>query len=399
MDSIGSVHSWGFSPSFSLINDNNIANNVRILLGNECDLRHVLHTLNNLDNNVEEIEFIICETTVEPLTRQMLFWSLLCEDLIPVQNRIELLLPLFGNLTIGEGIYDVFISECEHLIDELTEFENRSHCSDRKFAPDFSLLKYKHRDEMINALDKWKKKNLLPSNLWDDRIRAHLKDRYGAKYNLFDWDVTMEFSKFLMGPIVNKQMYKEFRDKGTAFVGIDQNAVNIFQNPTLFRDNQYQGDIVVGPYIGYGALTDMENAYKTKYDGTGQHTIDQIIFYNLQKVLQKLDSLDIDVHVKPFLGLPENLPSKFKESIDYCFLSVFLSGQLNKDQFRRLIKNTTIIYVETPKAMFTFGQFSEFCEKATKLANDMNLHRIDINNKQFFCQDNTEGSWVLSFSS
>jgi hypothetical protein len=67
---------------------------------------------------------------------------------------------------------------------------------------DFSTLKFKMRDEMEEVFSSWL--SVHEFNIgknWDQRLRAHYKERYDTRLNMADWDFNM-YTKNMM-PHIN----------------------------------------------------------------------------------------------------------------------------------------------------------------------------------------------------
>lgn len=54
---------------------------------------------------------------------------------------------------------------------------------------DFSELRYKDRDEVVDSVKSWSSKIPFPMEKHrDQRLRYHYKERYDFRKNLIDWD-------------------------------------------------------------------------------------------------------------------------------------------------------------------------------------------------------------------
>jgi dynein assembly factor 3, axonemal len=80
---------------------------------------------------------------------------------------------------------------------------------------DFSTLKFKQRDELEDVISSWCTVHQYEiGKHWDQRLRAHYKERYDTRLNMVDWDYM--YTKNMM-PHVNQRQYKQWRHCGLAF--------------------------------------------------------------------------------------------------------------------------------------------------------------------------------------
>lgn len=64
-----------------------------------------------------------------------------------------------------------------------------------------------------------------PSLCREARLRAYYGERYDARANVFDWDLTMKLNEFVNGTVVHPYLFKNWRETGIAFE---------------FRDSRYE---------------------------------------------------------------------------------------------------------------------------------------------------------------
>ena len=80
----------------------------------------------------------------------------------------------------------------------------------------FESLKFKERDELEDIFSSYLKCHAYDvEKLRDQRIRAHLKERYDSKRNLVDWDFSFGLKDFAVAP--NQNEYRLWRLNGIAF--------------------------------------------------------------------------------------------------------------------------------------------------------------------------------------
>lgn len=266
---IGFSSFWGFSPAFEL---NTIAPDQKslvILLSGTSDIRHILSTLSSLiiegkPSSVETVHFYVYEREKEALARSILLLQVICESNIAYQERVDLFLDLWANAFLREKsskFLDSLIPELDRLV-----CDNAKCQLPIKGLVDFSLLKYKERDDLCDIFKSWSSK--VPFNmeeLRDTRLRFHFKERYDFRKNIIDYDFHNGIKE--EGPIISYPLYRDWRLNGIAFE--QRFSSYIVANRTLssYTDGKrkdsrtsclvrgYWGDIVVSPYVGCGVVT------------------------------------------------------------------------------------------------------------------------------------------------
>ena len=89
----------------------------------------------------------------------------------------------------------------EKILKSLITDEEKHH-SGLKNILDFSQLKFKEKDDLVDIFKSWNSK--IPFNmeqLRDQRLRYHYKDRYDFRTNLIDWDYTMNLKEFVISTL------------------------------------------------------------------------------------------------------------------------------------------------------------------------------------------------------
>ena len=132
------------------------------------------------------------ETSVTILARHLLHLAIvLDEQLASLEEKAQLFLEVFGNVTIREKTNLYILQKCKELISVLTETTTKGKLAG---MVDFGQLKFRERDDIEFVLQFWRREKS-PFNikeLWDHRLRSYLKKRYDTRENVFDWDYHMK---------------------------------------------------------------------------------------------------------------------------------------------------------------------------------------------------------------
>ena len=108
VNQIGHIQHWGLTPACHLLAVYPFASHpprpLRILISGTADIRHILKTLCDLNENPPaqkpSIEIYFHETNKELLCRALLFLHIIHETNLSLSERIELFLDLYGNAMI-----------------------------------------------------------------------------------------------------------------------------------------------------------------------------------------------------------------------------------------------------------------------------------------------------------
>lgn len=133
-----------------LVEDENDPYN--ILLVQPCDIRHILKTISErrrLDKNYS-INFYIYDKPIEVLTKELLLLNISCDWELSIRNRVNTFLEIYGNNSIQERTEKYVMDKGKELIKLV--------CDKIGFLNDivdFSLMKFKDRDEIEETLKSW----------------------------------------------------------------------------------------------------------------------------------------------------------------------------------------------------------------------------------------------------
>lgn len=297
------VHAmWGFSPGMDLIDHAEAGSSgevLRILLAEPSDIRHVLVSISRRRRRsvVKAVEFYILERPTETLARHLLQLQVACDWELPIRQRSNVFLEIFGNALVQERTQN-YIAEIGQDLVELA-------CSNGgalQEMVDLSLLKFRERDALVDVFRSWSAQ--VPydvATLRDHRLRSHFGVRYDHRANLVDWDYQSRVHE--SASIIHRKLYKDWRLSGIAFEFGDQ----IYDQPNRTLGSYTEGvvnkgkdkgmkkdirgfwiDIVNSPYVSFGVDCERtsdfaEGLFEIQNKGTGteqhrHHTVEVAVF-------------------------------------------------------------------------------------------------------------------------
>lgn len=290
--------------------------NVLILAG--ADLRHVVKTLaRRRKQEHHRLRFYIHEKDHEVLARHLLFLQIINNKALPIRERMELFLSLYGNTLVRERD-STYLSEIAPEFVELIT-DNSSHPLSEVI--DLTHLKFKDRDVLQDVFRGWFKDVAFDIEaLREQRLRGYYRERYDYRKNLMDSDY-QNFIKDSAG-IINWFHYKEFGHTGVAFetrlagysmpnktLASYTEAVDRSKGTTV-QARGFWGDIINSPYHAFSTRTDPEARSRLFKISSQQyrHTETGIAEYNLTAYLSEMEtgekfSLPAEVpeeHVYPY---------------------------------------------------------------------------------------------------
>ncbi len=140
---------------------------------------------------------------------------------------------------------------------------------------DLSLLKYRERDELEEALKKYNKDFVFDmATLYDHRQRGLYEERFDSRKALVDWDYHSTLKS--QASIVHIKQYKEWRHSGIAFEFGDQTysepnrTLLSYAEGVMKRGKEkgikkevkgFWGDIINSPYLSFGVDSETPNKH------------------------------------------------------------------------------------------------------------------------------------------
>ena len=117
----------------------------------------------------------------------LLLLEILHASNLSYRERIELFLDIFGNALIREKSQRYIDCVIPNLLNLVAEDSKTLSPLTKVFS--FNEIKFKDRDEIMDAIKSWSSK--IPFTMEkhrDQRLRYHYKERYDYRRNLIDWD-------------------------------------------------------------------------------------------------------------------------------------------------------------------------------------------------------------------
>jgi len=150
---------------------------LNVLLAQPGDIRHVIKTLSQRRRHPKRpLHFYISETNVECFARHLVLFRILADWELPIRYRTNVFLEVYGNATIQRRTEQYINTISKELEKLLCDGEGESGMDD---LFDFSLLKYKTRDELQKVFQTWNDKIPFDTvGLRDKRLRSLYKERY-----------------------------------------------------------------------------------------------------------------------------------------------------------------------------------------------------------------------------
>ena len=293
LDAIGHVCWWGLTPSVNLCSYCCCKKGPKkILLVGASDIRHILETMCNTD---EEVEIYVIETNLEQYCRVMLLLTVALQpqNNMGLQEKTELYLDLFGNSLLRSNSMQYVRRNVPAFIKLIT---NDDFLEKELSFLDLSLLKFKERDFMEGIFKFWGGNNPFEiEKLWDTRVRRHLGDRYDNTRNVFDVDYSLKLKERAL--LLDFNEYANWRLKGIAFDVRD--GVYDTPNRTLCSgiismvngENRlirgYWGDIVTSPYIAHGVFSKLKSMYEVR-NRINVRTSSEVSEYNVMGLIYQI---------------------------------------------------------------------------------------------------------------
>ncbi|OQS05915.1 hypothetical protein THRCLA_02007 [Thraustotheca clavata] len=310
--SLGAVNMWGFSPSFDLLDGLNQVDTINILVANAGDVRHILTSLSRSYQwqQDQKIHFYILENVSETLARDLILLQLIFEWQLPLRQRCNLFLQVFGNSLVQERTSELIHEKAKELIDFVCDDQHGKLID----LVDLNQLKMKQKDALVDTLQSYFTN--VPFDvvkLRDQRLRHFYENRYDHRKNLYDWDYTMTLKKIQQASVIHVHQFKEWRNSGIAFEFGDQSYT--YPNRTMAAYMQatkrghgsvlcrgYWLDIIVGPYISFGVDCYQSNRFETDLfeihnKGTGceqnRHNTAEVAVFNVLSCLYAIETREM----------------------------------------------------------------------------------------------------------
>ena len=149
----GSSCLWGYSKALDLNEHVQDSTNRNFLILGASDARHVITTVARLyRHQTQNLNFYILEPSAPALVRNLLFLNILWNSKLELGNleKAETFLELYGNVLVREKTANFIKTQAMEII-KLVNGEGEL---SKLF--DFSLLKYRERDDLESVCKYWK---------------------------------------------------------------------------------------------------------------------------------------------------------------------------------------------------------------------------------------------------
>jgi hypothetical protein len=265
---------------------------LRVLLVHPGDLRHAMATvtrrLRNSDSGgkLPAIHFYVLESPMEVLARDILLWEVFLDFEIPIRQRANLFLEIYGN----SKVQDRTSRYLERLGERLRDLVVKG--SSTLDLVDLSSMKYREKDELESIFRSYARGTVFDTGaLRNQRMRGYYEERYDSRRAMIDWDY--QYGLHDTASLIHIRLFRDWRETGIAFEFGDQ----IYSEPnrTLMSYTEgimkhgkekglkkeirgFWGDIVCSPYFGFGIDCETPGKFEeglfeilNKGTGTEQH--------------------------------------------------------------------------------------------------------------------------------
>ncbi|ETP28536.1 hypothetical protein F442_22160 [Phytophthora nicotianae P10297] len=330
MMSMGTVNMWGFSPAYDVCSglsewnkgksswvnsdddEQKVSNQpINVLLAGPGDVRHVLATISCRRRwepamKHRPVHIYIFEKAIETLSRDLLLVQVAFDANLPLRQRCNLFLEIFGNSRVQERT-SVYIEEQAKLLIDFVYNDRGSLAG----LVDLSHLKMRTHDDLIDSFRSWfQSVKFNVDTLLDHRLRHYYEVRYDYRDNLIDWDYTMKLKKIENASVIHIRQYRDWRNTGVAFEFGDQTYTVPNRTMAAYTEakKKHHGsvlcrglwtDIIVSPYISFGVHCEkpnrfVEQLFEIHNKGTGveqnRHNTVEVAVYNVLSYLYEIET-------------------------------------------------------------------------------------------------------------
>eukprot|EP00750_Incisomonas_marina_P005467 INCI13960.1.p1 GENE.INCI13960.1~~INCI13960.1.p1 ORF type:complete len:613 (+),score=106.78 INCI13960.1:216-1841(+) len=281
---------------------------INILLIKPADVRSIVKTVTQRHRlkTKRPLHFYVWEETAELLARHLLLLQVFQEWKIPIRQRCNLWLEIFGNVLVQERTMHYIDAKGRQLVKLVCD-----QAGPLAGIVDTSLLKYRVIDALQTTFQSWRVK--IPFNareLHEHRLRGLHKERFDFRKGAADWDYQYGLKEY-GASIVHVKQYREWRESGIAFEFGDQTYTNpnrtmasymLGKDKTEGLSKMVKGlwvDVVASPYISLGIDCHKPNKYArdlfhivNKGHGTEQHRHNavEVACYNMASFMYETET-------------------------------------------------------------------------------------------------------------
>lgn len=280
---------------------------VNILVAGASDIRHLLKTVARRRGGGKgpKLRFYLHESSHEVLARHILFLQIINNKAMPVRERMETFLSVYGNTLIRERD-SRYVNE---IADEFIELITDQSTHPLAGIVDLNGLKFKDRDVLQEIFRGWKTD--VPFDieaLRDQRARGYYRERYDYRKNMMDWDYNTHIKE--KAGIINWFHYKAFCFSGVAFETrlasynmpnhtlASYTAAMDRSKGTSVQVRGFWGDLINSPYWAFSIMTNpVDRPRLFKISGSQyRHTETEIAEFNVEDLIGQLETGE-DLHL------------------------------------------------------------------------------------------------------
>ncbi|CAM9199040.1 unnamed protein product, partial [Hapterophycus canaliculatus] len=149
-EGVGTHAMWGFTPAQDLLRESPLKGVANILVCQPGDIGHVLRTVGMRRRHPQHtIHLYVLEGQIEVLARHLLLLRVAQDWELPVRQRANVFLEIFGNCTIQDRTSRYVARLGKDLVDMLFSSAGTAD------VVDLSLLKCRERDQLEKVFKSW----------------------------------------------------------------------------------------------------------------------------------------------------------------------------------------------------------------------------------------------------
>eukprot|EP00959_Pyramimonas_sp_CCMP1952_P088427 1849806-Pyramimonas_sp.AAC.1 len=289
--------------------DTDQTNKLAVLQVAPSDPRHTLLTMAQAwrRNPEREVQMTVWESCCESLGRHMVLISIILDTELTARDRMEMFLEVYGNIKIREKTAEYLEERGKMLASVVLDSSLKENDGVFNRLFDFSQLKYKEKDELVEVLRSYsRKQDFNMDAAWDWRCRKFYGERYDHLKNLVDWDYHMRLAE-TGATIVHFVQFRQYRKTGIAFDIRDASFTE--PNRTLLstaygrtfeftdRLGEKRGrsvstrglyiDMQCSPYMAFGVESDAKDLFR-KANKEHIKTAVDVAEFNLESLVHEL---------------------------------------------------------------------------------------------------------------
>lgn len=190
---------------------------LRVLLVHTGDVRHILSTVTRRLRSINmgtkkppAVHFYLLESPMEVLARDLAMWELFLDFEIPIRQRANLFLEVFGNAKVQDRTSRYLDRLGAQLTDIVVKHKSTLN------VIDLQHLKYRDKDELEFIFRSYSRETVFDTtSLRDQRMRGYYAERFDSRRALYDWD--WQYGLRETASIIHIRLFRDWRETGIAF--------------------------------------------------------------------------------------------------------------------------------------------------------------------------------------